>query len=215
MFGTGCDIYFPRFFHNPPVNETINGNGVLVNHFYTGSDIIYSAPLKAVEIDQEGILRLKWWKKNDQLKDLKFALTEGPVRNSASRVHLFNESFNTSQVGVVEADFILTPDQDEKSPSGFYFDAGKDSGYFILFNRKETLFGTMKSDGSDRKITVTINRDLVFPEHSVARLVFKDDMMEAYLNEYLVMLKRMPWSGKLGIISNTEEVNHIRAWKHN
>ena len=215
MFGQGCDIYFPRFFHNPPINETINGNGVLVNHFYTGSDIIYSSPLKAVEIDQEGILRLKWWKKNDLLKDQKFTLTKGAEREPSSLVRLFDETFNTAQVGVVEADFILTQDQDEKSPSGFYFDAGKDSGYFILFNRKETVFGTMKSDGSNRKITVTINRDLVFPEHSVARLVFKEDMMEAYLNEYLVMLKRMPWSGKLGIISNTEENNHIRAWKHN
>lgn len=215
MFGQGCDIYFPRFFHNPPVNETISGNGVLVNHFYTGSDFIYSAPLKAVEIDQDGILRLKWWKKNDLLKDRKFRLTKDAEGDPVSRVHLFDETFNTAQVGVVEADFNLAQDQSEESPYGFYFDAGKDSGYFISFNRKETVFGTMKSDGSSSKVTVRITRDLVFPEKCVARLVFKEDMMEAYLNEYLVMLKRMPWSGKLGIISNDGEKNHIRAWKHN
>ena len=41
------------------LEKTIDNNGVLVNHFYTGRDTIFSAPLKAVEIDNEGILRLK------------------------------------------------------------------------------------------------------------------------------------------------------------
>ena len=40
------------------------------------------------------------------------------------------------------------------------------------------------------------------------------DMIEAYLDDYLVMLKRMNWSGKLGIIEQTKEFDKLRAWVH-
>lgn len=215
MFGQGCDIYFPRFFHNPPADETINNNGVLVNHFYTGSDVIYSAPLKGVEIDQEGTLRLKWWDKNNLLKDKEIRLLLNRNTDRSKMVLFFADTFDTGKVGVVEADIKLGFDGHEKSPAGFYFDIRSDSGYVLLFNRKETAFGTMKSDGTDLKITVRINRDMVFPEKAMVRLVFKKDLMEAYLNDYLVMLKRMEWSGKLGIIQNTGNADHARAWSHN
>ena len=214
MFGKGCDIYFPRFFHNPPVNETNGGNGVLVNHFYTGSDHVYSSPLKAVEIDGEGILRLKWWEKNNLLKDQKLTLSRERNENPSGPVTFFKENFDTNQVGVVETDFNIDPEYNVKSLDGFYFDTGKDSGYFIIFNQKQTLFGTMNLDGSDLKTTVKIDRDLIFPANSKARLVFKKDMVEAYLNDYLVMLKRITWSGKLGIINNAGAVSPSFAWTH-
>jgi hypothetical protein len=64
-FRDGCDIYFPRFFHNAP-------GGPLVNHYYKHgfqqSQSVYAALLKAIEVDREGILRLKWWPNNDKLK---------------------------------------------------------------------------------------------------------------------------------------------------
>ena len=50
-FGKGCDIYFPRFFHNAP-------DGPLVNHFYLRS-AVFAAPLKDIEVDGEGILRIR------------------------------------------------------------------------------------------------------------------------------------------------------------
>jgi hypothetical protein len=39
-------------------------------------------------------------------------------------------------------------------------------------------------------------------------------MMEAYMDDYLVMLKRMNWTGKLGIIEQTKELSNIHAWVH-
>ncbi len=214
MFGSGCDIYFPRFFHNPPIDKTLKNNGVLVNHFYTGKDTIFSAPLKAVDIDNDGILRLKWWKQNDLLKDKKFKLSLNKKSGSASAVKFFIETFNTNDVGVVESDIRLTYLGHEKSPIGFYFKINNDSGYVLLFNRRETDFGIMKSDGSDLKISVKINRDIDFDENSSVRLVFKRDMMEAYLDDYLVMLKRMNWSGKLGIIGPKKDFDNILSWVH-
>ncbi len=214
MFGKGCDIYFPRFFHNPPLEKTIDNNGVLVNHFYTGRDTIFSAPLKAVEIDNEGILRLKWWEQNNLLKDKKFKLSLDENINFSNSVRFFNETFNTDDVGIIESNIKLVYDEHEKSPVGFYFNMENDSGYVILFNRKETVFGTMNSDFTNLKISVEINRDIDFKENSTVRLVFKRDMIEAYLDDYLVMLKRMNWSGKLGIIEQTNELDKLRAWVH-
>jgi len=214
MFGKGCDIYFPRFFHNPPVDKTLKNNGVLVNHFYTGKDTIFSAPLKAVDIDKEGILRLKWWEQNNLLKDNKIGLSLAGGAISGQMVRLFNEYFDTNDAGVVEADIKLGFEEHEKSPVGFYFTINRDSGYVLLLNRKEAVFGTMNSNGSGIKIRVKINRDLDFSEISGVRLVFKRDMVEAYLDDYLVMLKRINWTGKLGIIERKNELNNVVAWVH-
>ncbi len=214
MFGKGCDIFFPRFFHNPPINKTLKNNGALVNHFYTGSEIIYSAPLKVVDIDHEGILRLKWWKQNDLLKSLPFELSSDQSLSSSGIVRCFRETFDTNKVGVVESTINLSDNDHLKTPAGFYFSANPDSGYVILFNKRETVFGSMNSDGTNLKIEVRISRDMEFKNKSLVRLIFKKDMMEAYLNDYLVMLKRMKWSGKLGVVEPTKNLSNIIAWVH-
>ncbi len=214
MFGQGCDIYFPRFFHNPPTDKTPKNSGVLVNHFYTGKDTIFSAPLKEVEIDQEGILRLKWWEQNNLLKDKRIKLILENSGGKNESVHLFSNAFNTNDVGVVESKIKLAADACEKYPVGYYFDAGLDSGYVLMFNKNEAVFGTMNHDGSDLKIKVRVNRDIEFSEFSTVRIVFKRDLLEAYLNDYLVMLKRLNWSGKLGIIVQKNEISGFRAWVH-
>ena len=214
MFGKGCDIYFPRFFHNPPSNKTLNGNGVLVNHFYTGSETIYSSPLKAVEIDQEDILRLKWWKQNDLLKEHQFSLLSELASGAGGLLRVFKQTFDTDKIGVIESDIGLINEDHEKTPAGFYFEANSDSGYVILFTKKETVFGTLNSNGSKLKISVKISRDLEFPAKCSVRIVFKRDMMEAYLNDYLVMLKRMKWTGKAGVVEKTKNIDHIKAWIH-
>lgn len=214
MFGKGCDIYFPRFFHNPPPDKTLGNNGVLVNHFYTGSSSIFSAPVKAVEIDDEGILRLKWWDQNNLLKDRRFKLSPDKNPAPSQTPRCFSETFNLDDVGIVESHIGLTREDHQKSPKGYYFEISRDSGYVLLFNRNETVFGTMNSNGSDLRIDVKISRDINFPENSPVRLVFKKDMMEAYLNDYLVMLKRMNWTGRLGIIGPPENFGRVRAWVH-
>jgi len=214
MFGKGCDIYFPRFFHNPPSDKTLNGNGVLVNHFYTGSETIFSSPLKAVEIDKEGILRLKWWKQNDLLKKQQYNLLTENTPYGMGSLHLFKQRFDRDKVGIIESEINLVNDDHEKSPAGFYFEANSDSGYVILFNKIETVFGTINSDGTNLKINVRIDRDIIFTDKSRVRIVFKRDMMEAYLNDYLMMLKRMKWSGKSGVVEKVKNLDQIKAWTH-
>lgn len=208
MFGKGCDIYFPRFFHNPPVEKTNQQNGVLVNHFYTGSNIIFSAPIKAVELDQDGVLRLKWWKQNDILKEKKVDLKTEKRREA---VRLCLTTFNTDDLGLVEAEFMLKDEDYGSSPSGFYFEITADSGYVLLFNRNEAAFGTMKKNGSDLALTASISRDLEFSKNSVARIIFKRDMIEAYIDDYFIIAKRIKWSGRIGF---TGMSGKAAAWVH-
>jgi hypothetical protein len=214
MFGEGCDIYFPRFFHNPPADKTMNRNGALVNHFYTGSATIFSAPVKAVEIDGEGILRLKWWDQNDLLKKQRNKLSHEKSGNNPGPVKLFAEHFNLDDVGIVESFIRISDDDHRQNPAGVYFAASPDSGFVLLVNREQTVFGTMKADGSNLRITVKIDRDIRFSEKSELRLVFKKDMMEAYVDDYLMMLKRMNWTGKLGTIGPARNFTRVRSWVH-
>jgi hypothetical protein len=39
-------------------------------------------------------------------------------------------------------------------------------------------------------------------------------LMEAYIDDYLVMLKRMRWSGKLGVIEEKRVIDNFHAWSH-
>jgi hypothetical protein len=87
-------------------------------------------------------------------------------------------------------------------------------GYVILFNKKETVFGTMNNNGTNLKITTRVDRDLIFDDKSTVRIVFKRDMMEAYVNDYLVMLKRMKWTGKAGVVERVKNLEHIKGWMH-
>jgi hypothetical protein len=141
-------------------------------------------------------------------------LTLNKNLNFQNSVRFFNETFNTNDVGVIESNIELNYDEHEKSPVGFYFKINNDSGNVLLFNRNETVYGTMNRDYSNLSIAVEIDRNIDFNKNSTVRLVFKRDMIEAYLDDYLVMLKRMNWSGEIGIIEQTKKLTNIRAWVH-
>ena len=55
----GGHTYFSRFFPTP--------DGILVNHHSIAGGV-YFAPLKQAVVDDQGALRLKWWKGNERLK---------------------------------------------------------------------------------------------------------------------------------------------------
>jgi hypothetical protein len=211
VFGQDCDAGFPRFCHNAPVDKTPGRNGVLMSHFFWGS-LVYSALLKAVEVDSEGILRVKWWEQNNLLKQ-----TEKPLSHLAderSNLAFFREYFDLEQVSVIEANFKLNHDEPGKSPRGFYFDAGGNNGYAVLFSRTNTAFGMMNRETGSLAIFGRTHFDMDFGANGRIRVVVKKDMMEAYVNDYLVMEKRVFWNGKLGVVGRAAAANDIRAWVH-
>ena len=211
VFGQQCDVGFPRFFHNPPVEKTLNQNGALMSHFFWGS-LVYSAPLKAIEIDSEGIFRIKWWPQNNLLKKAIKTLSLGSEERRDRR--FFRESFNLDQVGVVEAEFSLSNDAPEQSARGFYFERSANVGSVILFSRTETAYGIMSQAGSNLVRFASVKPDMDFGEQGKVRVILKHDMMEAYVNDYLVMVKRVNWNGRLGVLGPAYTSNSFRAWTH-
>ena len=197
-FGAGCDIYFPRFFHNAP-------DGPLVNHFYTKGPV-FSAPLKAVEVDADDVLRLTWWPGNEKLKDHRLTTTLTGDAAGPATVRMLDQPLPLDRVHVVEGD--LGPTQAlpagggpaDTVRQGIYLDSDDGTGAFLVVRPDSTTFGRMKPDGSDAKVLQTIDRGLPFGPSPAFRLVVKHDMMELYVDDYLMNLKRFQWNGRLGVI---------------
>jgi hypothetical protein len=127
---------------------------------------------------------------------------------------MFKEAFNLDQVGVIEASVSLAAGEHEKLPRGFYFEKGAKIGYALLFNRTETVYGLMNRDGSALTIFARVKRDMDFGPTAKVRVIVKQDMMEAYVNDYLVMVKRVYWNGRLGVIGQADTAKDFRAWTH-
>ena len=208
-FGGQCDVGFPRFFHNPPVETTLNRNGALMSHFFWGS-WVYSSLLKAIEIDAEGTFRIKWWEPNNRLKQARKRLAVG--QREQANLRRIEERFNLESVGLVEATFSLTTDEPEQSPRGFLFEQSGNLGYVLLFNRTETVYGLMDPHGTVSAIFARVTHDLDYGPQGNVRLVFKHDLLEAYVNDYLVMVKRVYWNGKLGVVGPEGAAKGFQAW---
>jgi hypothetical protein len=101
---------------------------------------------------------------------------------------------------VIEASVSLAADEHEKLPRGFYFEKSANLGYAILFNRTETAYGLMSREGSALTLFARVKRDMDFGQNAKVRVIVKQDMLEAYVNDYLVMVKRVYWNGRLGVI---------------
>lgn len=219
LFGKDCDIHFPRFFHNAP-------GGPLVNHFYakSGGDglgglvrtaIVYSAPLKDVEVDNEGILRMKWWKNNEKLKnkEVSFKLSV-PEKGCSTSILMLSKKLDLTRVVIIEGTVKLSDEAEAEQP-GIFFDDGGGRGQCLLFTPNSTGFGTMNADGSKTAIVQTISRDINFGYEPKYRVVMKHDMMEVYLNDYLMTLKRVPCNGNIGLVCSSDkcEFKDIRIWQ--
>jgi hypothetical protein len=203
----GGDIYFPRFFHTAP-------DGPLMNHFYTGGPI-YAAPLKAVDIDQEGILRVVWWPGNEKLKaaeiPVKTASNAGPIR-------WLTDQMDVNQTTVIEGTVrVARRDATGTVPPGVLIDQGDDTAQCVAFERAQTLFGEIAFDVWPTDITVRqrADRDLDFGPDQRFRIVLNRDMMEVYVNDYLTILARVRNTGRLGLLvgDDSNSIDDVRIWR--
>ena len=210
-FGKGCDIYFPRFFHNAAA-------GPLVNHFYT-RDPVYAAPLKDIEIDREGILRLKWWKNNDKLKanPVETKLVAAGAGYDPS-LRLLGSKLDLSRTHVIEGTLSEAKTQPESGVKcGIYLDQGNGQGQCLLLGRNVVHFATIQADGSNLKVLQTSNRDVDLGPTLRFRLVMKADLMELYINDYLMNLNRVQCNGQIGFMGadNAYTFKDIEVWQSN
>jgi len=211
VFGKGCNIYFPRFFHTAP-------GGPLVNHFYTGGTV-FAAPLKDVEIDREGILRLTWWKNNDKLK-AKPVETKlvAAGKEYASSLRMLDTKLDLGRTHVIEGTVGEVSHQAAGAGQhGIFFDQGNGQGQCLLLGREAAQFGAVKADGSHLNILQTTSRDMDFGPALKFRLVIRGDMMELYVNDYLMNLNRVKCNGQIGFMGADDEraLENIKVWHSN
>jgi len=203
----GGDIYFPRFVHTAP-------DGPLMNHFYTGGPI-YAAPLKAISIDGEGILRLVWWPGNDKLKVAKLPAT---LHARQGAIQWLDATIDVNQTLVIEG----TAHLPEATPAagallGLLIDQGNAAAECVVFERTRTLFGEVQLDAQAMSLSIrqTANRDLDLGTRQRFRVLLNRDMMEVYVNDFLTILARVRNTGRLGLLTGIAAggIEDIRIWR--
>ncbi len=161
-------------------------------------------------------MRLKWWSGNDKLKS-------EPVQTKlvsagagyASSIRMLDKNLDLSRTNVIEGEVDLSKQRSQDDRQGIFFDHDDGQGQCLLLARDKVQFGAIKADGSNLKIRQTSSRDMEFGTFLTFRMVIKLDMMELYVNDYLMNLKRVKCNGKIGFIDTEKESSfkNIRIWQ--
>lgn len=205
------DSCFPRFFHNAP------GAPLVSNHFQR--TIFYAAPLKAIDIDREGIMRLKWWKGNESIKTtlLKADLTE-PGRGYTTSLRMLETKLDRHHTYVIEGTLVEKPGEGSAMKNyGIFFDRYIGTGQCLLLGSDGSRHGEFGPDPAKRNVYYKISRDINLGLTLNFRLVIKDDMVELYINDYLFNTKRILFNGQIGFIGADDKgaFKNIRVWQSN
>ena len=153
---------------------------------------------------------LKWWKNNEQLKTNRLKASLLAPAN-ASSIHMLDAKLDLSISHVIEGTVGPLPLQTADKMYGIFFDQGNGQGHCLVLDRRGVKFGGIKADGTALKIIQTSSRDMDFGPTLRFRLVIKDDMVEIYVNEYLMNLKRVPCNGQIGFLG--ADFQEIKAWQ--
>jgi hypothetical protein len=201
------DTYFPRFFHTAP-------KGPLLNHFYTGGPI-YAAPLKALDRDHEGILRLVWWPGNEKLKSARLPVT---LRPPAGPIQWLGGNLDVNRTVALEGTVRLAePVAGAPALRGLGIDQGNDTAQCVCFERTQTLYGDLRLAAQPLKLSVRqrANRDLNLGPRQRFRILLHRDMLEVYVNDYLTVLTRVRNTGRLGLLTGKGpgEIENLRIWR--
>lgn len=185
----GGKMYFPRFFHNHP-------DGLMVNYHVTRG-AINMAPLKLVEVGDDGIMRVVWWKGNEQLKEQSLEFNfEKEARNG---IRYIKNSFLPNAGTIVEG---VADAADENCNSVIFLGDSTGSVYQIEFKGSKVIY-TYKEKGENEIQEIAVNdRGIEFGSRTQFRILLKDDCIESYCNNYLMTINRIPkWNGKIGVAS--------------
>ena len=208
--------YFARFFRAGKDNED-----VLVTHqSFSHVGRTYIAPYKVADVDDEGTLRFKYWANNEAIK--------GPVVDASfnqSEPHMFSGAANVSVGAVFEA--AVTPVPNATAPledqPGFWMETVGGGAVVALINALgQTTLATVAANASSAAAVVpkaiqVWDRDLVGIEAGAplaVRLLYRRDMMELYVNDFLMPVYLMPaTTGRIGVMPKAKaQVQAIKRW---
>ena len=190
--------YFARFFPTP--------DGVLVNHHSIARNRqVYFAPLKSTLVDDEGTLRLGWWKGNDTLKDDAAEVKVPKVKGSAESPIAMLVAELGVEDGVILEGTLALPEDEAAEPVGLYVEhaAGQGSAVLVRAGGVSEL-GPMRGDGSGFKCEKRVDREMDFGKQPSFRLLLKHSLLEFYLNDVLIECYSLPGqaTGRVGLVLN-------------
>lgn len=197
----GGTMYFPRFFHNHP-------DGLMVNYHMTRGTI-NMAPLKLVEVGDDGIMRAVWWKGNEQLKDQSIEFSfEKEARNGITYIeNTFSANSGTIVEGVVDA-------AEENSNSKIFLEDSTGNVYQMEFKGSQVVYSVKDIAKNETKEIAVNDRGIKFGNNTQFRILLKDDCIESYCNNYLMTINRIPnWNGKIGIASTGATLSIERIYQ--
>ncbi len=198
--------YFSRFFPTP--------DAVLVNHHSIARNAeVYFGLLKSTLIDDEGTLRLGWWKGNQRLKDGAARVeVSQPAAKAGSPIAMLDGTLGVEAGVILEGRITLPPAEGAKSV-GLYIASGKDQGSAILVHAGgRSELGPMKADGTGFRAEKTVDRQMDFGRTPTFRLLLKRSLLEFYLGDVLIECYSLPAEAdrRIGLIGN---VSDLKAWE--
>jgi hypothetical protein len=200
--------YFSRFFPTPA--------GLLVNHHSIARDnAVYFAPLKRAVVDDEGTLRLMWWKGNEELKREPVDLVM-PVDDRRG-IRLLGNAFDT-RAGIVVEGSVQLGKEAHAGRAGLYIERTGGEGTAILMGPDGvTELGPVKADGSGFKAEDRIDRQTPFGPAARFRLLMKYTLLEFYLDDHLIQCYSLPGepTGRIGLIQPPAQkaFGAVKAWR--
>jgi hypothetical protein len=201
--------YFSRFFPSP--------DGLLVNHHSIARDGQVSfAPMKQVAVDDEGTMRLAWWKGNVRMKHEAIQVNMPSVDAVSKDGMVMLDPVLPAEKGVILEGRMALPSG--KSRRGLYIECMDGNGIAILLNAGGAAsLGPMKADGSGFKAEKKVDREMQFGTPARFRLLLRNSLLELYLDDILIECFSLP-SDATGLIrliggNDTSVFTGLTAWK--
>jgi len=205
----GGHTYFSRFFPTP--------DGLLVNHHSIARDgSVYMGLLKQALVDQEGVLRLYWWKGNDLLKSQRSGAFIPVPDRSTETVLMLENKFDILNGLVLEGSLLL-PSTAYTAQRGVYIEYETDRGMAVLFDSQGRAEIHLADErGSISKLELTADRELSYQNPAQFRLVLQHSLVEFYLDDVLIECFSLPSlaTGRIGLIrgDNPHSIMNLLAW---
>jgi len=187
--------YFARFLPMP--------GALLVNHHSMSREGVFSAPLKRAVVNDQGVLRLKWWAGNDALKREPVRIEPPPAQPAAGAVRLLPTQFDPHEGLVLEGVVDLPPPAADAPPGVYLEHAGGAMAVRVLSGGAAEI-GTIRPDGSAFIRKDGVDRQLGLTGTVRFRLLLKRCLLEFYLDDHLINCWSLPQrsSGHVGLLGS-------------
>ncbi len=221
--------YFSRFLSSP--------DGLLVNHHCMSRNRgIFFSPLKTADVDEEGTLRLGWWKGNEKMKHRAVEVQAagekkgtGPIcRNGPegashkldlspfSRlgpIAMLGNTFKVADGLILEGTVSLAGQSEDRR--GLYVECIGNVGVAVLLDGAgKAEIGPIEPDGTGFKAEEKVDREMTFGRPAKFRLLVKHSLIEFYLDDVLIECYSLPQdaSGRIGLMGGREAFGELHAW---